>query len=71
MQSLRAYRDSRRAISIEALFVWTFRAQRAELEPPRDHDRDRPAVGTEWIIFQRGAVLGCTVGPAKPLANTS
>lgn len=61
MQSLRAYRSPRRAISIEALLVWTFRAQRAELEPPRDHDRDRPAVGTEWIIFQRGAVLGCTI----------
>ena len=61
MQSLRTYRSPRRAISIEALLVWTFRAQRAELEPPRDHDRDRPAVGTEWIIFQRGAVLGCTI----------
>jgi len=61
MQSLRAYRNPRRAISIEALLVWTFRTQRAELEPPRDHDRDRPVVGTEWIIFQRGAVLGCTI----------
>jgi hypothetical protein len=35
------------AISVEALLVWPFRAQRAELEPPRDRDRDRPAVGTE------------------------
>ena len=61
MQSPRSYRNSRRAISIEALLVWTFRAQRAELEPPRDRERDRPAVGTEWIIFQRGAVLGCTI----------
>ena len=61
MQSLRTYRNPRRAISIEALLVWTFRAQRAELEPPRDHDRARAAVGTEWIIFQRGAVLGCTI----------
>lgn len=46
MQSLRAHRSPRRAISIEALLVWTFRAQRAEPEPPRDRDRDRPAVGT-------------------------
>ena len=61
MQSLRAYRNPRRAISIEALLVWTFRAQRAELDAPHDHDRDRPVVGTEWIIFQRGAVLGCTI----------
>jgi hypothetical protein len=61
MQALRAYRNPRRAISIEALLIWTFRAQRAELAPPRDRDRDRPAVGTEWIIFQRGAVLGCTI----------
>jgi hypothetical protein len=61
MQSLRAYRSPRRAISIEALLVWTFRTQRAELEPPRDYERDRAAVGTEWIIFQRGAVLGCTI----------
>jgi hypothetical protein len=61
MQALRAYRNPRRAISIEALLVWTFRAQRAELEPPGDHERDRPAFGTEWIIFQRGAVLGCTI----------
>ena len=61
MQSLRAYRNPRRAIAIEALLVWTFRAQRAELDPPTDRDRDRPAVGAEWIIFQRGAVLGCTI----------
>ena len=61
MQSLRAYRNPRRAISIEALLVWTFRAQRAELEPPRNREHARPAVGTEWIIFQRGAVLGCTI----------
>jgi hypothetical protein len=61
MQALRTTRNPRRAISIEALLVWTFRAQRAELEPPRDHERARAAVGTEWIIFQRGAVLGCTI----------
>jgi hypothetical protein len=61
MQALRTKRTPRRAISIEALLVWTFRTQRAELEPPRDRERDRPAFGTEWIIFQRGAVLGCTI----------
>ena len=61
MQSLRAYRNPRRAISIEALLVWTFRTQRAELEPPQDRAHARPGVGTEWIIFQRGAVLGCTI----------
>jgi hypothetical protein len=61
MQALRTKRTPRRAISIEALLVWTFRTQLAELEPPRDRERDRPAVGAEWIIFQRGAVLGCTI----------
>ena len=61
MQALRTTRNPRRSISIEALLIWTFRAQRAELEPPRDRERARHAVGTEWIIFQRGAVLGCTI----------
>ena len=77
MQPLRTYRNPRRTISIEALLVWTFRAQRAELEPPRDLDRDRarrrrvdhlPARRRAWL---HGRLLApCAKGPGREDAET-
>jgi hypothetical protein len=53
-------------MSIEALLWWTFGDQRAELESPVDFECERPAVGTEWIIFQRHQI-GCTIDCSRRL----
>lgn len=65
MMHQRIMRSGAKDIGVESLLNWAFGAQQITLETPLDVRPGSGGCGTEWVIYQRGAVLGTAIDGGK------